>query len=355
MGRAGTVRGPFGSGARGQSWAVIQLAVVGERPGHGGRDGQRAGTQRWQPQLQRSLAGSAGAELDYGMRLDRYDYVPGSDFFSPSVGARLALLSRTHLTLRASERAIAPGAEEFLPPPSAGPWLPPERTFSPLIAGGAFRAERVRDYELGLEQQVGRGAFAPLLAVRRLRQSSEHQIATLFGLDAESGVGHYYAANPGSVNVNVWVVRASGRMLRHVRGSVEYAVGGADWRAGRRSRAIARVAPSVVRLEHERMHDVTTSMEAASPDGSTTLALSYRVDSAFSRPARITGEPSLAGRFALELHQVLPVHLTRASKLELLMSVRNLFRDFGEMASIYDELLTVAPPLRIMGGVQVKF
>ena len=103
------------------------------------------------------------------------------------------------------------------------------------------------------------------------------------------------------------------------------------------------------------MHDLTTSIEAATADGSTTMLLSYRANNAFSRSATTTVEPALAGRFALELHQALPVHPTRASSLELLFSVRNLFRDLGEMASIYDELLTVAPPLRIMGGVQVKF
>ena len=170
-------------------------------------------------------------DLDYGIRLDRYDYVQGGNFFSPSLGARLALLPGTKLTVRASERAIAPGAEEFLPPPSAGPWLPPERTFSPLISGAAFRAERVRDFEVGLEQQIGRGAFAPTFAVRRLRQDAEHQIATLFGLDAESGVGHYYAANPGSVGLDVWAFSASGQMLPRLRGYVEYTVGGADWRS----------------------------------------------------------------------------------------------------------------------------
>ena len=294
-------------------------------------------------------------ELDYGVRLDRYDYVQGADFFSPSLGARLAVLPSTHLVVQASQREIAPGADEFLPPPSAGPWLPPERTFAPLLATVPFRSERVRDYEIGLEQELGHSAFAPVLGVRRLRQSSSHQIATLFGLDAESGVGHYYVADPGSVDVDVWVVRASARLFRSVRGSVEYAVGGADWRASGEAGPIAVAAPSVVRASGERMSDLTTLIEAASPDGSTRVSLSYRANNAFSRSATVTGEPSLDGRFAFEPHQALPVHPTATSKLELMLSVRNLFRDLAEMASMYDELLTVAPPLRIMAGVQVKF
>jgi Carboxypeptidase regulatory-like domain/TonB dependent receptor len=294
-------------------------------------------------------------ELDYGVRLDRYDYVQGADSFSPSLGARLALLPRTHLIAQASQRSIAPGADEFLPPPSAGPWLPPERTFAPLLASVPFRAERVRDYEVGLEQELGGSALAPVVGVRRLRQSSSHQIATLFGLDTESDVGHYYVADPGQVDLDVWVFRASGRMFAHVRGSVEYAIGGADWRASRDAGPIGVAVPSIVRASGERMSDLTTLVEAASPDGSTRLSLSYRANCAFSRSATAAAEPALAGRFAFELHQALPVRPTPTSRLELMLSVRNLFRDLAEMASMYDELLTVAPPLRIMGGVQVKF
>jgi hypothetical protein len=38
-----------------------------------------------------------------------------------------------------------------------------------------------------------------------------------------------------------------------------------------------------------------------------------------------------------------------------MLAVRNLFKDLSEAASFYDELLTVAPPVRIMGGIQMKF
>ena len=58
----------------------------------------------------------------------------------------------------------------------------------------------------------------------------------------KAGIGHYYAADPGSVDLNVWVFRASGQMLRHVRGSVEYALGDADWRSSRDATAIAMVS-----------------------------------------------------------------------------------------------------------------
>jgi hypothetical protein len=52
---------------------------------------------------------------------------------------------------------------------------------------------------------------------------------------------------------------------------------------------------------------------------------------------------------------MLPYRPTHASTLELVFAARSLSRDFREPGSIYDELLTVAPPLRILGGLQVRF
>ena len=68
---------------------------------------------------------TSSLEVNYGVRFDRYDYVAGSDFVSPRVGFRLHVLPETKVTLLAAEHIVAPGADEFLPPPSAGPWLPP--------------------------------------------------------------------------------------------------------------------------------------------------------------------------------------------------------------------------------------
>lgn len=294
-------------------------------------------------------------ELDYGVRFDRYDYVAGSAFLSPRAGLRLALLPATRLTLRASERSIAPGGEEFMPPPSSGPWLPPERTFTPLVAGALFHAERVRNYEVGIEQQLGRSNDALVIGLRRFRQQADHQSATLFGLDAESDVGHYYVAAPGAVTVDGAIVHVAGKLSRYVKSTIDYTVGNARWINGWEAVAIAVVAPSVVRAARERLHDVTTSIEASIPETSTRVSLAYRTNSAFSRSRTPVRLPMVGGRFDFELHQAVPFEPVRGSKVELLLAVRSLFRDLGEAGSMYDELLTVAPPLRILGGVQVKF
>jgi hypothetical protein len=54
------------------------------------------------------------------------------------------------------------------------------------------------------------------------------------------------------------------------------------------------------------------------------------------------------------VNQALPF-LPFGSQWEVLVGVRNLFREPVDAASIYDELLVVRPPKRLVGGVQVKF
>ena len=39
----------------------------------------------------------------------------------------------------------------------------------------------------------------------------------------------------------------------------------------------------------------------------------------------------------------------------MLVAVRNFFRDTSDDQSVYDELLVVRPPKRIVGGVTVHF
>ena len=55
--------------------------------------------------------------LDYGLRLDRYDYVASPNLVSPEAGARVAVVARTYRRSPSAARwMIAPGADEFLPP-----------------------------------------------------------------------------------------------------------------------------------------------------------------------------------------------------------------------------------------------
>jgi hypothetical protein len=143
-------------------------------------------------------------------------------------------------------------------------------------------------------------------------------------------------------------------MLPNVDGSVQYTTSEADWTADFDATAIEMLVPSVVRPGRERLHDVTTAVNTSIPETSTKIGVAYRVT------ASLGGEstpplPSGTGRFNVEVRQPLSLRFTRTSRTDLVVVVRNLFRDPGDPGSLYDEALTIAPPLRIMGGVQVKF
>jgi outer membrane receptor protein involved in Fe transport len=294
--------------------------------------------------------------LDYGLRFDHYDYVTGPDLVSPRLTVRVAVTPRTFVTTTAAQRMIAPGADEFLPPTSAGLLLPPERTFSPVVAGAPMEAERVRHYEVGLEREFGPSDRLRSISVSRFQQSSADQLATIFGARAEAvGTGHYFVAAPGSVLIEGWAVRLEGWLAPGVEGRVTYVTAESDWSPATGLRAVRRLAPSVTRRGLEHLHDLTTSIEARIPETSTRLTFFYRVNSAFSAGDRASRVPGLGGRFEFEVHQALPYELIRGSRLELVFAARNLFHNLGDGVSIYDELLTVAPPLRLMGGVQVRF
>jgi hypothetical protein len=85
----------------------------------------------------------------------------------------------------------------------------------------------------------------------------------------------------------------------------------------------------------------------------TRVSLVYRTNTAFSQPDGT--RPSLGARFDFQLHQALPYRPLPDSQLELMFAVRTLFRDPQAGSSRYDELLTVSPPLRLIGGIQVRF
>jgi hypothetical protein len=292
-------------------------------------------------------------ELDYGVRLDRYDYVDMPLQLGPSVGARLAVLAGTVVTASGSRRAVAPGASEFLPPPASGVWLPPERTFSTLDRQAPFRPERVRHVTIGVEQALGPDGHT--VFVRRFQQSTADQVATIFGIDRSRDVGHSSVASAGSAEIDGWQVGMSGGLTSRVWGTVEYSASRADWTPGAEARAIGRAVPSLTRDSGERVHDLGLLVEADIPETSTGVRFGYRLSSGFASPRAVSPDSVTGARFDLEIRQALPYQPFRGGRLEALLAVRNLFSDPVAATSLYDELLTVAPPLRLVFGIQVRF
>lgn len=235
---------------------------------------------------------------------------------------------------------------------------PSERTFSSLDAGQALTPESVQRYDLGVEaalRAAADGSIVPELAlrVRRFSEDATNQIATLFGIDAESQVGHYYISSPGSVRVDGWGLGLAGALAPHVRGTVDYAVTRAAWTPMGDRRALATYARSAARQDLERGHDLTSSLEATLPSTATTLTMAVRLNGGFSHgPA---GRALFGGRFAMEVRQALPFRPLDRSMLHLVVAARTLLSDLDAVGGFYDDLLTLAPPLRLTCGIQMRF
>ncbi len=295
---------------------------------------------------------SRRVQVAYGARLSYYDYLDRNGLLSPRVAFSVMPVERTRVRAVVSQRLLAPGAEEFLPPPSQTMWLPPERTFAPLV-GDTFLVERVRHVEIGVEREMD---DQYVVGLRRFYQSVDDQLVTLFGLHTQSPrseLSHYFVANAGGFDAHGWGLRFASPLAQRVRGSVDYTLTRARWSTAGDADAIERWSPSA-RREREDFHDITTAVETEIPETATRVFVLYRINTAYARADSESIHPGLDGRFDVQVKQALPF-LPFGSQWEVLVGVRNMFREPMDVASVYDELLVVRPPKRLVGGVQVKF
>ncbi|MGH9373673.1 MAG: TonB-dependent receptor domain-containing protein [Vicinamibacterales bacterium] len=295
--------------------------------------------------------------VHYGARYAHYDYLAEDrGQLSPRLGFTLEAYDGARVRATVAQRMVAPGAEEFLSSSASGPWLPPERTFAPLgdPAADAFRVERARSYDVTFERDIG---DAHVLGIAKFHQSVDDQLVTLFGLQMPGGpksVGHYYVGNVGSVEADGWAVRFDTRASARLQGSIHYSLTRATWSGRADLTTLTPLAPAAVRAENEDLHDLTSSIKADIPETSTRVFVLYKLNSGFVRSNAALDRPGLDGRFDVQVNQALPVTFA-GTKWEVLVGLRNLFRDPRDAASVYDELLVVRPPKRLVGGFLVRF
>jgi hypothetical protein len=301
---------------------------------------------------------SRRAVLVYGARFARYGYVEGA-LFSPRLQVTVTPFDRydkLRLRLEAARRAEAPGADEFVAGAIANTWVPPERTFAPL-AGTTFTPERSHTYQVTVERDV---ATSTLVAVRSFYQRTWDQTATLFGVGTPdrstvANLDHYLVSNAGDFVARGWTVSLQQVVAHRLRGSIDYTITTAEWQPSSESSLLALFAPSAARAGRERMQDVTTRLETEIPVTATRVFAMYRINTDYSGAAFTDGPPHLAARFDVQVTQSLPFLNFTSAQWEALIGVRNLFRELSSDASIYDEVLVVRPPKRVVGGVTVRF
>jgi hypothetical protein len=235
--------------------------------------------------------------------------------------------------------------------------LPPQRTFSSVLTGQPLQAERISHMEVEVERDLA----SATVSLRAFRQHVDDQLVTMFGMDlpgAPTALGHYFVGNVGDVNASGVSAGVRAALAHRVHGSVEYSVTRAQSMSSLDAADLRLLAASALRPDRERIHDVSTSLETEVPETSTRVVVLYRMTSASGRAAAGSPPPApvpIDARFDVQVRQSLPFMDFSSAKWEMLVGVRNFFRDAASDQSIYDEVLVVHPPKRIVGGLTLKF
>lgn len=294
------------------------------------------------------------AVVTYGARYSWHDYLDRNALLSPAASVSLSPIRHTWLRVSVTQQMLAPGAEEFDPRNVSAFSLPPQRTFTSAAANGRLSAERTRHVEVALDRELG--SF--VVGGRHFRQSVDNQLATMFGvgpLGMQPDLGHYLVANAGNLDASGWTASLHRQVGTRFVGGLEYTTATAQWSNVGERGVIAVLAPSASRVGTERIHDVTARVTTDIPETATRVNATYRVNSAFARRSPMLEDAGTDVRFDIQVSQRLPFLSAVGADWELMVAVRNLFRDGLNIGSIYDELLVVRPPKRIVGGVLVRF
>jgi hypothetical protein len=293
--------------------------------------------------------------VGYGSAFARYDYLEGSGLWSPRVSVTIPL-DGFRLEAVSSRHAVAPGAEEFAPSVN-GLWLPPERTFSSVSAGGRFRPEETQHTQISLERDLAPGVS---VTFRGFDQRVTDQLVEMFGAQLLGGtgtpMGHYFVGTAGDFDARGWGMAITQEVSGYVRGTVEYTVARAYWRPSTDQGMVGPTAARASLPSAENVYDLQTTVEATIPQSATKVYAKYRMSTAFWSPEaeRLTSANANT-RFNVRVNQSLPFLRFSNAEWEMLLDIRNMFREGDGYASLYDEALAVRAPKRIVGGLLVKF
>ena len=292
--------------------------------------------------------------LATGGRYASYDYLADRYLLGGRLSVAYQVMPDDPLRLRVTgiHKEMAPGAEEFVAPAS-GVWLPPERTFSSLRRAGDLRPEKVNIVEISGERPVGGDV---VIALRAFRQEVDDQLVTLFGPtpgNRAPTLGHYRVASAGDFENYGWGVTVARHVIGSTQASVDYTMTDTTRRDTSADRLMLRFAAPATLRRQERIHDLTASVNSRIAPTATRFIMVYKLNSAYADAD--SREPEAGARFDLQVNQEMPFLNFTGARWEMLVGVRNLFRNELFDGSVYDELLVVRPPKRITGGVTVWF
>jgi hypothetical protein len=223
------------------------------------------------------------------------------------------------------------------------------------VSRASFVPERHDQIELAVDREFANNV---VVGIRAFKEQVEDQVVTVFGFslaDTPAEVGHYQVGSAGDFGAHGWGVMFSRTMGENFRATVDYTQAQTTWR-GRSMDTdnLAVVAPSVRRTD-ETIHDVTASLQSVFAPSATRLLVVYKVNTAYAAPRLGDSEPNAGVRFDVQVNQALPFLNFTNAQWEMLVAVSNLFKEALYENSVYDELMVVRPPKRVLGGVTVRF
>jgi hypothetical protein len=222
------------------------------------------------------------------------------------------------------------------------------------VDGRPFQSERTNHAAIEAERDLGSSTVS--FAV--FGQQVTDQLVTMFGARTQDApgaqLGHYLVGNSGDVDASGWSAKFRTAVIPRVNASVVYTLTRAQWTRNDASTAyLLLIEPSLVRPTTDRLQEVSTSIEASVPETATRVLVVWRLMSGL--PSAGSDRSSYDSRFDMQVHQSLPFMDFSTARWEMLLAIRNTFRDATSEASAYDELLVARPPKRIIGGLTLKF
>src|SRR4029079_4625469 len=94
------------------------------------------------------------------------------------------------------------------------------------------------------------------------------------------------------------------------------------------------------------LQNLSTAIETNVPETSTRILVVCRLLNAASSSG--ADRPAYDSRFDVQVHQSLPFMDFSSARWEMLLAVRNTFHEATMDSSVFDELLVVRPPQRIL-------
>ena len=277
-----------------------------------------------------------------GARYSYLGFLEDANHLDPMLAVEMQTAPGTVVRASAVSRTLAPGGDLL---------TLSTRDSSPYIAyasfGDGLHPSRTTRYELAVERSAG----PTTLAGRAFYEGTANQVANVFdGYPSPRALRMFNVAPLAARGVAFTLGRHFGEA---VRGSVTYTYGFAERRELPGAAGFFMQQPLPASFRTGDFHDVEARLQTFIELTDTRLEAFCRINSFTSDTG--SGGALANTRFDIQLTQGLPFlqPLTRAD-WELLVEFRNLFYERGE-GGLFDELLVLHPPKRVVGGIAVKF